>query len=397
MTHPNRRIAGTATAVAAALLGSITLLALFAGPASACAGLVTPSGNVKLVRTSTLAAWHAGVEHYVTSFTFSGQGEQFGAIVPLPAIPTTVERGGDWTLQRLARETNFQPASGAASAGGAVAGDSATVISQQKIDALEVTVLKGGGRAVGRWAKAHGFQLTPDTPEVLDFYAARSQIFMAARFDAAAAKERGQQAGEGTPVHITMPLANPWVPLRVLTTGRQGSDLISADVWLLTDKLPSLLPVPHDGVRLERVVQASPELLTDLRNDKGMGWMPKSMWLTHLDINEQAANLRYDLAVDATGAARPSAVLAGLEAPPPPVRPAPTTTPPPPTTVAPATTTEVPTTAAPPATIATARLTTSNRAPEGLTALAGALLGAIVATAVPGVRRRRRGRVVAAR
>src|SRR5581483_12231180 len=109
MTHPNRRIAGTATAGAAALLGSITLLALFAGPASACAGLVTPSGNVKLVRTSTLAAWHAGVEHYVTSFTFSGQGEQFGAIVPLPAIPTTVERGGDWPLQRLARETNFQP------------------------------------------------------------------------------------------------------------------------------------------------------------------------------------------------------------------------------------------------------------------------------------------------
>jgi hypothetical protein len=384
MRHPIGRLAGASVPAVALVLG------LFAGPASACAGLVTPNGNVKLVRTSTLAAWHAGVEHYVTSFTFSGEGEQFGAIVPLPAVPTSVERGGDWTLQRLARETSFASAGAAVAAqDGSTSAASATVISQQKIDALEVTVLKGGGRAVGRWAKAHGFQLTPDTPEILDFYAARSQVFMAARFDAAAAKQRGQRAGEGTPVHITMPLANPWVPLRVLTTGQKASDFVSADVWLLTDKLPSLLPVPHDGVRLERVVQASPGLLTDLRNDKGMGWMPDSMWLTHLDINEQAGKLRYDLAVDATGAARPSAVLAGLEAPPPPVRPAPTTTTPP-TTAATTTTTLAPTTTTPPVTIATPKLVANHRVPEGLTAMAGALLGAALAATIPRVRRRRR-------
>src|SRR5688572_18150848 len=68
-----------------------------AGPALACAGLVTPGGNVKLLRTATLAGWADGYEHYVTTFTFEGGGAEVGSIVPLPAVPDKVERGGDWT------------------------------------------------------------------------------------------------------------------------------------------------------------------------------------------------------------------------------------------------------------------------------------------------------------
>src|SRR3954462_13475447 len=91
----------------AAALGVMALaLAVSTAPALACGGLVAPNGTVRLLRTSTLAAWHDGVEHYVTSFSFAGgsQGE-FGSIVPLPAVPTKVERGGGWRLQRLARGT----------------------------------------------------------------------------------------------------------------------------------------------------------------------------------------------------------------------------------------------------------------------------------------------------
>src|SRR5205085_2700516 len=61
-------------------------------------------GSIKLTRTTTLAAYHNGVERYVTSFEFSGQGKSVGSIVPLPGVPTKVERGGSWTLQRLERE-----------------------------------------------------------------------------------------------------------------------------------------------------------------------------------------------------------------------------------------------------------------------------------------------------
>src|SRR5207245_620737 len=77
----------------------------------------------------------------------------------------------------------------------------AQVLLQVRIDALDITVLKGGGAEVGRWATEHGFRLPPDAPEALDFYAARSPIFLAAVFDADAAKARGQRIGDGTPVH----------------------------------------------------------------------------------------------------------------------------------------------------------------------------------------------------
>src|SRR5438093_9177521 len=92
--------------LAAAPLVAISLLLAVVAPAFACGGLIGPNGAVNLLRTTTLAAYHDGVEHYVTAFQFAGGGGQFGSIVPLPGIPTKVERGGDWTLQRLIRETD---------------------------------------------------------------------------------------------------------------------------------------------------------------------------------------------------------------------------------------------------------------------------------------------------
>ena len=90
---------------------------------------------------------------------------------------------------------------------------------RRTVDALDITILRGGGDAVGKWAIDHGFLLTPDAPEVLDFYSERSQIFMAARFDAARAARLGQQSGDGTPIMLTIPIDAPWVPLRILALG----------------------------------------------------------------------------------------------------------------------------------------------------------------------------------
>ena len=186
---------------------------------------------------------------------------------------------------------------------------------QVKIEALDITVLKGGGEAVGRWATEHGFRLPPAAPEVLDFYAARSPIFLAAIFDADAAKARGQQIGDGTPVHITIPTANPWVPLRILALGKQGDERVDADVYLLTDQRPAILPYPFaNGMRLEHSAPATSSLLDDLRSDKGMGWVPTSGWLSKIAIDASASQLTYDLAIDAKGTS-PSRVAAGLDAP----------------------------------------------------------------------------------
>ena len=87
-------------------------LLLSAAPVLACGGLIGPNGAVNLLRTTTLAGYHDGEEHYVTAFQFAGGGGAFGSITPLPGIPSSVEKGGDWTLQRLVRETEPARAGG---------------------------------------------------------------------------------------------------------------------------------------------------------------------------------------------------------------------------------------------------------------------------------------------
>ena len=302
-------IFGLLAAVGAAMAATPNLV-------EACAGLIGPNGAVNLGRTTTLAAYDDGIEHYVTSFEFLGGGGEFGTLVPLPGVPTSVERGGAWTLQRLVLETEPPPPFAAREAAlGAAVDDKAEVLLEVRIDALDITVLRGGAASVAEWATDHGFRLSPDAPEVLDFYAARSPIFLAAVFDGDAASERGQQFGDGTPVHITMPTENPWVPLRILALGKSPADRVDADVYLLTDRSPALLPAPNDGMALTHSAPATDLLLDDLRSDQGMGWIPESAWLTKLEINSAASDLNYDLAVDTSGLNRPSPVAAGLALP----------------------------------------------------------------------------------
>jgi hypothetical protein len=299
----------------AALLG----LLLTAGPALACGGLIGPNGAVNLLRTSTFAGYHDGVEHYVTAFEFAGGGGAFGSITPLPDIPSDVVKGGDWTLQRLVQETSPELFLGdrAVFAAGALPAASAEELMKVRIDALDITVLRGGAQAIGTWATDHGFRLPPDAPEVLDFYAQRSPIFLAAAFDADAAAARGQQVGDGTSVHITIPTDNPWVPLRILALGKTGAERVEADVYLLTDAAPALLPTPNgrNGINVAHDAAASESLLADLRSDRGMEWVPDAAWLTKVVVDSSAAGLSYDLAIDASGAGAPSRIDAGWEMP----------------------------------------------------------------------------------
>ena len=301
------------------LAAAVAALLATAAPPLACGGLIGPNGAVNLLRTTTFAGDHDGVEHYVTSFEFAGGGGQFGSITPLPGIPTDVVRGGDWTLQRLILETDPAPeaaffALGAASADSA---REAEVLLETTIDALDITILRGGGDEVGLWAKNHGFRLPPDAPEVLDFYADRSPIFMAAAFDADAAAERGQAIGDGTPVHLTIPTDNPWVPLHILGLGKADGEIVEADVYVLTDEKPAMLPnagafAESAGLLLDHSAPASAPLLADLRSDAGMEWVPSEAWLTKVVVDTTAGDLTYDLAIDASGAGKPSLVDAGF-------------------------------------------------------------------------------------
>jgi hypothetical protein len=300
-------------ALLAAMSATVVVTATSVSPAGACGGLVGQNGTIQLSRTTTLAAYHDGVERYVTSFEFTGEGEEVGSIIPLPDVPTDVVKGGDWTLQRLVREVRPPaPASGRVLAESTAAGG-AEVLIEKEIDALDITVVKGGGSEVGEWALKNGFFLTPDAPEVLDFYAKRSPIFMAAKFNAKRAKAINQTAGQGTPIMLTIPTSEPWVPLRILGLGLKDQT-VEADVFLLTDEEPKLL-AGGTGLEIDRSEQASAALLGDLRSDKGMEWVPSSMWLSYLTVDTAAHNLTYDLAISAHRDTLPTIERAGIAAP----------------------------------------------------------------------------------
>ena len=179
------------------------------------------NGTIELVRTTTLAAYHDGVERYVTSFEFTGEGEEVGSIIPLPDVPDRrrTRRGLDPAAARPGGAHRRSTPTRRCFAEAAAPAGSAEVLIETQIDALDITVLRGGGDEVGEWALDNGFFLSPDAPEVLDFYAERSPIFMAARFDASRAAELGQTSGDGTPIMLTIPTDEPWVPLRILGLG----------------------------------------------------------------------------------------------------------------------------------------------------------------------------------
>ncbi|MBA2336552.1 MAG: DUF2330 domain-containing protein [Acidimicrobiia bacterium] len=304
--HRGRRMALLATTL-------MVVLAVGAGPALACGGLIGENGTIELVRTTTLAAYSDGVERYVTAFEFIGEGEEVGSIIPLPGVPTAVERGGDWTLQRLAQEV-APPQLRLIAARNADTSGEAEVLLEVEIDALDITVLRGGGDEVGKWALEHGFLLTADAPEILDFYAKRSPVFMAARFDAERAADLEQEAGDSTPIMATIPTDDPWVPIRILGLGASGNDRIEADVFLLTEHQPTLL-AGGTGLTLDRSEAANDLLLDDLRSDVGMEWLPEEMWLSYLTLDSPAAELDYDLAVSATPGADADFADTGVPAP----------------------------------------------------------------------------------
>ena len=144
---------------------------------------------------------------------------------------------------------------------------------------------------------------------MLEFYASRSPFFMAARFDADAAAQDDFVAGDGIRCRSRCQPARPWVPLHILHGATPDSEIIVADVFLLTPERPDLLY--GEGLTIERSEWASDLLLDDLRSDEGMEWIPTQGWFTYLKLETEAANVVYDLSVG-VGSTPPSFVDAGF-------------------------------------------------------------------------------------
>jgi len=280
-------------------------------PALACGGLIAPDGDVRLERASTLIAWHNGVEHYLTSFAYQGSASGVGWIVPLPAIPESIQDGGAWTLQRLNIESH-PPQRALFAPNVQTAASSAQVIEQVQIEALDVTVIKGSGQQIVSWAVQNGFYLDEETHDHLLAYAQGSPIFMAAKYDTRAAQARHQLQGDGVPLLITMRVPHPWVPLEVLALDGQQ---VQADLYFLTDMplnisdlnarigqsaVGSEIP-GATGFKLAFQEKMTTQLYQDLTSDRNMGWVWPDSWFTYLSLDAPSEQVTYDLGISTSG------------------------------------------------------------------------------------------------
>ncbi len=312
---------------------ALTLLVATALPAAACGSLVAPDGDVRLARAATLVAWHDGIEHYLSSFTYQGNESDVGWIIPLPVVPTSIQDGGAWTLQRLFRETHpVQFAARLTSADQAVAASGAVVVEQVQVEALDVTILKGSGLEILDWCAHNGFKVSDDTRAHLLIYAQGSPVFLAAKYDTSAAKARHQLQGDGVPLLLTMRVPHPWVPLEVLALDGQQ---VHADLYLLTDmavnvsevaaavgQSPVGVNVPgSSGFKVAFQEPMNAQLYHDLSTDRNMGWVWERSWLTYLTLDAGPETVTYDLGVAPDGVIRlaqfgtaPMAVVDGTAA-----------------------------------------------------------------------------------
>lgn len=296
---------------------ALGLLATQVVPAFACGGLIAPNGAIRLERATTLVAWHEGIEHYMTSFTYqaidANSVSSLGWLVPLPAVPLKIEEGGAWTFQRLFRETHPFPS--AAPEGAALAAnkaDDVEVLQQTKVQALDITIIRGNGQAVLDWAEKNGFTVDGLTRAHLLVYAQGSPIFMAAKYDTAEAKARKLLQGDGSPVLITMKTPSIWVPIEILALEDQKAE---ADLYLLTDTPVNtsdlgmkigVSPVGSEipgapGFKIVSQKQLSPQLYKDLSTDRNMNWVQPESWLTYLSLDAPQTAISYDLSVSSNG------------------------------------------------------------------------------------------------
>lgn len=298
-------------------------------PAAACGGLIAPNGAIRLERATTLVAWHDGVEHYLTSFSYQGSASNFGWIVPLPAVPLKVEEGGDWTLQRLFRETHPQPRILELQFAAKATSGNVEVLQQVQVQALDITVLRGDGQGVLGWAKDNNFAIDAETRAHILTYAKGSPVFMAAKYNAGRARTQRLLFGDGAPVLVTLKVAHPWIPFEVLAAGQQ----VQADLYLLSD-MPvntsewrafvgasgvGTAVVGAPGFTLVSQEKMTESLYHDLSTDKNMGWVRRDSWLTYLSLDAPDSKVTYDMSVTPMGVVKvapfgtkPMAIVDGI-------------------------------------------------------------------------------------
>ena len=238
-------------------------LALFlaATPALACGGLIGPNGAVNLLRTTTFAGYHDGVEHYVTAFQFAGGGGAVRLDHAAARHPDERREGRrlDAPAARSARRTRSSCEAFARRRRAPTRPGRRRAAEGQDRRARHhgPEGRRGRHRRSGPRPTASASRPTRRRSSTSTRSAARSSsprrsTPMRRRRAASRSATARRSTSRSRPT-------NPWVPLRILALGKTGGEPVQADVYLLTDHAPALLPAPtgSNGIRLDASEPAS--------------------------------------------------------------------------------------------------------------------------------------------
>lgn len=156
---------------------------------SACC-IVSAGEEVLLTHENVVIVWDekAKKQHFIRQATFNSKGENFGFIVPTPAVPdlSVAEEKAFSLLQDLVPpETSFGCGAKSEEATGDLKAAGIEVLKEEQVGDYKATVVRAtDGAALNAWLKKNGFVSRPAMTEWLDGYAKKKWVFTALKYKA---------------------------------------------------------------------------------------------------------------------------------------------------------------------------------------------------------------------
>lgn len=204
-------------------------------------------------------------------------------------------------------------------------GTGVTVYRQQTVGPYEVVVLSGtDGSALSNWLTTHGFVVPPSMQPTLDYYVSLHTDFVALRLQPGLGETRM------SPVRVTSPGAQPFLPLRMVAAG--VSDKVGLTLVVVSSSRMEAMNFPNTEVDSANLTydfstgNSDSALATSFRNAESAAARPYSgrAWLTESSVSvnssalqQQASQLdfsRPDGGVRADAGLRPDAAPPRLDA-----------------------------------------------------------------------------------
>jgi hypothetical protein len=230
------------------VMGGIVLALVLwqASPALACGIVVSRSGLVEADAFTAMISYDGATEDVAVRITYGNVTEDFGWVVPVPAVPTlsAADLSGFATAARITTPP-LPPRGGALPFGGVGAAPPGGVqeLSRSVIGDLEFVVLRAtGSGALGEWMTTNGFTFHYGQAENLQRYLDRGWLVVAARLAQGVARSRNAAA-------VRLTFASPTLVYPLAAAGATHPGSVRTTFYVVSPWRPRSSDLPETVVR----------------------------------------------------------------------------------------------------------------------------------------------------